>query len=127
MGETGKLGTVVGVDGDGDPKVVIDGEEEVKQRFGSEFEIVEKKIKTKDDSSDDDKKKKKKKKKKSSSSSSSPSASSSSSSGKKKKKRSSAFGKSTLELQEEAKRKAKKYKKTKRSGADAALNLLGLG
>merc|ERR1712064_231324 len=72
--ETGKLGTVVGVDGDGDPKVVIDGGEEVKQRFGSEFEIVEKKIKTKDDSSDDDKKKKKKKKKKSSSSSSSPSA-----------------------------------------------------
>merc|ERR1712048_1265590 len=63
--ETGKLGTVVGVDGDGDPKVVIDGEEEVKQRFGTEFEIIEKKIggnKGSDSESDDKKKGKKKKK-----------------------------------------------------------------
>merc|ERR1711870_158674 len=109
MGETGKMGKVVAVDADGDPKVLIDGEEEAKQRFGTEFEIIEKNIRGKrsqsrSQSQSDDKKKKKKKKKKSSSSSSSPSKSSSSSS-RKNKKRKSAFGKSTMELQEEAKRK----------------------
>merc|ERR1712014_112467 len=40
--ETGKLGTVVSVDADGDPKVVLDGETEAKQRFGTEFDIIEK-------------------------------------------------------------------------------------
>merc|ERR1712187_312448 len=40
--ETGKMGKVTAVDADGDPKVLIDGEEEAKQRFGTEFEIIEK-------------------------------------------------------------------------------------
>merc|ERR1712187_1093322 len=125
--ETGKLGYVIAGDADGDPKVVLDGEEEAKQRFGTESEIVEKKKaagdkivkRSQSGSSDSDGKKKKKKKKKKSSSSSSPPSSSSESS--RPNKRKSAFGKSTFELLAEAKRKAKKYKKTKSSGANAAL------
>jgi len=40
--ETGSHGTVVSVDEDGDPKVILDGEAEPLQRFAKEFEIVEK-------------------------------------------------------------------------------------
>merc|ERR1712216_65326 len=38
---TGKTGIVVSVDQDGDPKVKLDGEDEALQRFGNEFEVVE--------------------------------------------------------------------------------------
>jgi len=40
--DSGKLGTVTAVDGDGDPKVKLDGEDDAVQRFGKEFEVVEK-------------------------------------------------------------------------------------
>merc|ERR1711879_463397 len=40
--ETGKIGTVVSVDSDGDPKVHLDGEEKAQQRFGKEFDLVAK-------------------------------------------------------------------------------------
>lgn len=40
--ESGKMGTVTGVDGDGDPQVRMDGESKTLQRFGKEFELVEK-------------------------------------------------------------------------------------
>jgi len=40
--DSGKLGIVTAVDGDGDPKVKLDGEDEAVQRFGKEFEVVEK-------------------------------------------------------------------------------------
>lgn len=39
--ETGKTGIVVSVDQDGDPKVKLDDEDEALQRFGNEFEVVE--------------------------------------------------------------------------------------
>merc|ERR1711948_234447 len=38
--DSGKVGTVTAVDADGDPKVLIDGESDAKQRFGKEFEII---------------------------------------------------------------------------------------
>lgn len=131
--ESGKMGTVVAVDADGDPKVRIDGEEQGQQRFGKEFEIIEK-LSLPDgssgaiekrgedgsvsdtDSSSDDKKKKKKKKRKASSSSRSNSSD-------RHRKRGSAFGRSHMEKMEDAKRRARKSSK---GGAAAALNLFGL-
>jgi len=44
--ESGQMGTVVAVDEDGDPKVKIDGEDEALQRFGKEFEVVEKAVRS---------------------------------------------------------------------------------
>merc|ERR1712232_961922 len=40
--DSGKEGRVMSVDSDGDPKVILDGEAEAKQRFGTEFDIIEK-------------------------------------------------------------------------------------
>merc|ERR1712083_789428 len=40
--DSGKLGTVISVDEDGDPKVKYDDEEDAVQRFGKEFVITEK-------------------------------------------------------------------------------------
>merc|ERR1711920_35425 len=42
--DSGKVGTVVSVDGDGDPKVKLDGESEALQRFGKEFRIIRKAV-----------------------------------------------------------------------------------
>merc|ERR1712232_938393 len=42
--ETGKTGVVISVDGDGDPKVKLDDEDEALQRFGKEFEVIEKAV-----------------------------------------------------------------------------------
>lgn len=38
--DSGKVGTVVAVDADGDPKVKMDEEPDAKQRFGKEFDII---------------------------------------------------------------------------------------
>jgi len=132
--ETGKEGTVVSVDEDGDPKVQIDGEDEAKQRFGKEFEIVEKARDQSRSRSNDKKKGKKKKKAKSSSSSSSSDSRSrsrrrgrsGSSASSRYRKRGSAFGRSNMEKKADEKRRAKKIKKTAGSGANAALSLLGM-
>jgi len=136
--ESGKLGVVTAVDEDGDPKVMIDGEDEPKQRWAKEFEVVRKSgDQSQSRSRSGDKKKKKKKK------SSSSSSRSSSSSGKKKKKKnkrkrssssgsrgrlksSGGFGRSAMEEQEDRKRELRKFQRKSQSGADAALAHLGL-
>jgi len=142
--DSGKIGTVVSVDADGDPKVKLDGEDEALQRFGKEFIITEKNVqivpadddkkqsrsRSRSDSDDKKGKKKKKKKKKGSSSSSGSSSSrgrSNSSNRPKGKKRSSAFEKSTLEKVEDDKRRQRKFKKHHSAGADAAYLLFGVG
>lgn len=141
--DSGKIGTVVSLDGDGDPKVKLDGEDEAQQRFGKEFEIVEKNFqivtadndkkqsrsRSRSDSDDKKGKKKKKKKKKGSSSSSESSSSrrSNSSNRPRGKKRSSAFEKSALEKAEDEKRRQRKFKKHHSAGADAAYLLFGVG
>merc|ERR1712039_580275 len=105
--DSGKVGTVVSVDVDGDPKVKLDDEPEAKQRFAKEFDVIKKadKNESKKRSRSGSNKKKKKKKK--------------------KQEKESVFGKSTLELMAEA-RKAKakhekKYGKNRNVGAEAAL------
>lgn len=124
--DSGKIGSVVSVDEDGDPKVKLDGDVEAKQRFGKEFEIVEKNRKSASRSRGKDKKGKKSKKKKGSSSSDSGSSSSSSSKPQ-AKKRKSAFGRSTLEKLEDEKKLARQAEKKAGKGADAALRMFGLG
>merc|ERR1712054_527109 len=129
--ESGKTGTVVAVDEDGDPKVQLDGEDEAKQRWAKEFEIVQKRSNSSSSSRRGGKKKKKKK----------SSSSSSSSSGKKKKKKrkrssssgsrqrlkkSGGFGRSTMEQREDEKRMARKFARTQNKGADAALAMFGM-
>lgn len=131
--ESGKYGRVVEVDEDGDPKVLLDDDSEPKQRFANEYIITEKGGRSRSRS---DGKKKKSKKKRSSSSSSS-------SSGKRKKKKNKrgrsessgsrqrlktrgGFGRSTMEVREDDKRKARKFEKTRGSGADAALAMFGM-
>merc|ERR1712060_1029907 len=107
--DSGRTGVVVAVDSDGDPKVKMDDETDAKQRYAKEFEIVTKAEKgTKRSRSGSKGKKKKKKDEKESSSSSSSSESSSSGKKKKKKKKSekpSVFGKSTLEMMAEERRR----------------------
>merc|ERR1711870_11198 len=134
--DSGKVGTVISVDGDGDPKIKMDDEPEAKQRFAKEFDVIKKadKNESKKRSRSGSNKKKKKKKKDDGSGSSikSSKSSSSDSSGKKKKKKKkkkqekeSVFGKSTLELMADA-RKAKakhekQYGKNRNVGAEAAM------
>merc|ERR1711920_841100 len=136
--DSGKTGTVVSVDADGDPKIQMDDEPDTKQRYAKEFDVIQKATKNDAKKRSRSGSKKKKKKKKGddsgsgSSSSSSSKSSSSDSSGKKKKKKKkkkeekeSVFGKSTLELMAEA-RKAKakhekKYGKNRNVGAEAAM------
>lgn len=139
--DSGKIGIVVSVDADGDPKVKLDGEDDALQRFGKEFEIVEKNLnssavaerkhsrsRSRSDSENKKGKKKKKKKKSSSSSSSSSSRGRSNSSNRPRgKKRSSAFEKSALEKAEDEKRRQRKFKKQHSAGADAAYLLFGVG
>merc|ERR1712039_757597 len=141
--DSGKVGTVISVDGDGDPKIKMDDEPEAKQRFAKEFDVIKKadKNESKKRSRSGSNKKKKKKKddgsgssSKSSKSSSSKSSSSDSSGKKKKKKKKkkqekeSVFGKSTLELMADARRaKAKhekKFGKNRNVGAEAAMAFL---
>merc|ERR1712146_549040 len=100
--ESGKMGTVVAVDEDGDPKVQLDGEDEAKQRWAKEFEIVQKRSNSSSSSRSGGKKKKKKKKSSSSSSSSSGKRKKkkrkrSSSSGSRQRLKSGGFGRSQME------------------------------
>lgn len=129
--DSGKNGTVVSVDEDGDPSVKLDGEDEAKQRFGKEFKIIEKRAPSRSRSKSGGKKKKKKKEKSSSSSSSSSSSrrkrsNTRSKSRRRQQKNKSAFGRSTMEQREDDKRRARKFAKKHGAGADAALSLLGL-
>jgi len=138
--DSGKVGTVVSLDEDGDPKVKLDGEDDAQQRFGTEFEVITKEeadgggggSRSRSRSGKGKKKDKKGKKKKGKSSSSSSGSSSSSESSPqakkgKKNERKSAFGRSTLEKMEDEKKAARKFQRKMDGGADAALDLLGLG
>merc|ERR1711920_550025 len=122
--DSGKTGTVVSVDADGDPKIQMDDEPDAKQRYAKEFDVIAKAANTDGKKRSRSGSKKKKKKKKGddsgsgSSSSSSSKSSSSDSSGKKKKKKKkkkeekeSVFGKSTLELMAEARKAKAKHEK----------------
>lgn len=120
--DSGKLGTVLSVDADGDPKVIFDGESEALQRFGREFIVIEKraksgvitKIKKRSRSKSKGGKKKKNKKKKSSSSSSRSSYSDKSWHKRRKTRkagRSTTWGHSALERAAEDRKRAEDFKR----------------
>lgn len=131
--DSGRLGKVLEVDEDGDPRIQYDGEEEAMQRFAKEFVIFEKANKSfalvkrsrSGSGGKKDKKKKKKKKKKSSSSEESSAEESSDSwhdrRRGRRKKRSTTWGHSALERMEEDKRRAADFQKKFGYNCDAVV------